>query len=172
MEIRDTYTRKDGKEFSFIYHENDPHKGVETHQLRAVHGFCFTLEGQMILVNHPTSGWIPPGGGVEKDEHINDAVIREVLEETNMKVLHKEYLGSVDYPDDGQRHVRFFCLVKPLGPFVSDPDGDIEEIKEVDPFLDDIKNHFDWGPAGDRLMKLSRDMFSEFKKQNKNNIWK
>lgn len=164
MKITGIHVGKSGIETRYTYHEEDPHTSKETIRLAVVHGFCFTTEGKMVLVNHPKSGWVPPGGGVESDENIFDAVEREVLEETNMKVLHKEYIGSVDFEFNNERHVRFFCIVEPLGPFIGDPNGEIEEIKEIDFLDEDMKKHFDWGPAGERLMAVARELFLKHKK--------
>ena len=49
---------------------------------------------KMVVVYSEDKGyWAPPGGGIEKGETVEEAVIREVREETNMKVLHQELIG-------------------------------------------------------------------------------
>src|SRR3990167_10027076 len=98
--------------------------------------------------------WTPPGGGIEKGETYVEALIREVKEETNMKVLHQELIGFIDvYETDRTiRQTRSFCVVEPYGDFVSDPDdGEITEIKLIDP--KDYKKYFDWGAIGDRIVE-------------------
>jgi hypothetical protein len=42
-------------------------------------------------------------------------------------------------------------MVEPYGPFTSDPDGDVTEIRLIDPA--DYKKYFDWGEVGERIME-------------------
>mgnify|MGYP001324822756 CR=1 FL=1 len=41
-------------------------------------------EGQFLLVNAPDRGWEVPGGGVEADENLLEALAREIAEETGV----------------------------------------------------------------------------------------
>ncbi len=44
-------------------------------------------DGRVLLVNHPRyQKWIPPGGHIELDEQPEEAVIREIAEETGLDV--------------------------------------------------------------------------------------
>lgn len=70
--------------------------------------------------------WMLPGGGLENQETIEECIIREVKEETNLDVEIKDIL--FDTPGTGidvyKRHVTFLCEVK---------DGSFEKIgKETD----------------------------------------
>ena len=58
------------------------------------------------------------------------------------------------------RQVRMFCIVEPYGDFVSDPDGDVTEIKLIDP--KDYKQYFDWGEIGDRIVERAVEMKKEY----------
>ena len=50
-------------------------------------GFFIVFEGKVLLVNHPRySKWIPPGGHIELDEDPEEALFREIKEETGLKV--------------------------------------------------------------------------------------
>ncbi|MEK9182338.1 MAG: NUDIX hydrolase [Patescibacteria group bacterium] len=152
MEIKSVISHK-GKIFSIMYREDNPLNGLEGKILQGVHAFCF-CDGKLVVVYADNKGyWTPPGGGIESGESIEEAVIREVREETNMKVLHQELIGYQDIHEDGRivRQTRSFCIVNPIGDFVSDPDGDITEIKLIDP--KDYKKYFDWGVVGDRVME-------------------
>lgn len=163
MEIKSTLTNSKGKVIKVIYREDDPLKNLEGKILQAVHAFCFYGE-KMIVVHSPEKGyWTPPGGGIEPGETIEEAVEREIKEETNMKVLHQELIGYQDIyePNRIVRQTRSFCLVEPYGDFISDPDGDITEIKLIDP--KDYKQYFDWKIIGDHLIKRALEIKEKIK---------
>ncbi len=90
---------------------------------------------------------------MEEGETIGAAVIREVQEETNMKVLKQQLVGYQDIFEPGRvvTQTRSVCLVEPYGEFVSDPAGDITAIKLIDP--KDYKQYFDWGVIGNHVME-------------------
>ncbi len=52
--------------------------------------------------------------------------------------------------------LRFVCKVVPFGPFVSDPPGDIVEIKLIYPV--EVKQYFDWGSIGDRIIERAVEL--------------
>ncbi|MCX6716000.1 MAG: NUDIX domain-containing protein [Candidatus Taylorbacteria bacterium] len=138
---------------SLIYREDDPLMNLSGRVLQAVHAFCF-CGGKLVVVYAAKKGyWTPPGGGIEPGETYEEAVVREVKEETNMKVLSQRLIGYQDIyePNRIMRQTRSVCIVEPYGPFVSDPDGDITEIKLIDPA--DYKKYFDWGEVGERIME-------------------
>lgn len=68
-----------------------------------------------------------PGGEVEKNEGIHDALFREVEEETGLRVnVVKEYLGSFDYDSEKGRTRVFNYLVEvaePIEPKLSEHDA-------------------------------------------------
>jgi ADP-ribose pyrophosphatase YjhB (NUDIX family) len=153
MEIKSSLTNRSGQKLDLIYREDDPLKDLEGKILQAVHAFCF-YDGKLVVVYASEKGyWAPPGGGIEPGETYEEAVIREVKEETNMKVLNQQYFGYQDIyePDRIVRQTRSFCMVEPYGPFTSDPDGDVTEIRLIDPA--DYKKYFDWGEVGERIME-------------------
>ena len=159
MEIKSTLTNHSGQIFDVLYKEDDPMKNLDGKVLQGVHGYCF-CDGKMVVVYSPKKGyWTPPGGAIEAGETYEEAIIREVKEETNMKVLKQELIGYQDIyePNHIVRQTRSFCFVEPYGPFVSDPDGDITEIKLIDP--KDYKKYFNWGEIGDRIMEQAMIMF-------------
>ena len=166
MQIKSKLTNRLGQLLDYIYYEElDPNQNLEDKILWIVHGFCFCGD-KMVLVKHPKTGWMPAGGHIEEGESVEEAVIREVLEETNMKVLHQELIGFIDVyePDKTVRQTRSFCFVEPYGDFVSDPDGEIMEIKLIDP--KDYKQYFDWKETGDRIMQRALEMLKEYNEKN------
>ncbi len=157
--LTSTFINKQGETLTVNYHESNPLENLTDKIMQGVHAFCiiksYDLEtnGKMVLVLHPKSGWVPPGGGIEQGESFEEATVREVREETNMRVLSQRLIGFQDIQEATRtvRQMRSFCIVEPYGDFESDPDGEIMEIKLIDP--KDHKQYFDWGPIGDRIME-------------------
>src|SRR5262245_56314746 len=53
----------------------------------SVTGLIFDDEGRVLLVQHANGGvWLLPGGAIDPDETPQDAVVREVWEETGLDV--------------------------------------------------------------------------------------
>jgi 8-oxo-dGTP diphosphatase len=50
-------------------------------------------EGKILLVRGPRRGWEYPGGQVEEGESIRDAVVREVKEETGIRIEVTKFCG-------------------------------------------------------------------------------
>ncbi|HEY4518692.1 MAG TPA: NUDIX hydrolase [Candidatus Paceibacterota bacterium] len=156
MEIKSELTNKSGQIIKVVYREADPNVDLGEARLQGVHAFCFCGDKMLVVYAKNKGYWTPPGGGREPRETYQEAVVREVKEETNMRVIHQELIGYQDvYELDGRvnRQVRSFCIVEPYGEFTHDPDGDITEIKLIDP--QDYKKYFDWGEIGERIMQVA-----------------
>jgi len=158
MEIKSTLINRSGETLDVVYREDDPLKDCEDKVLQGVHAYCFYGDQFVVVYADSKRYWTPPGGGIEEGEHYEQATVREVLEETNMKVLEQHLLGYQDVYEPHQitRQTRSFCRVEPLGEFESDPDGEITEIKLIDP--DEYKQYFDWGEIGDYIMRRALEM--------------
>lgn len=157
MEINSQFEYR-GKTYKSHWVESDPNMNLDNVVLHGVHAVCFCGDKMVVVFDPKKNEWTPPGGGIESGETWQEATIREVKEESNMKVLYIECIGYQDAWDaktgDSKklgREARPFCIVKPYGEFVSDPDDDIGEIKLIDP--KDYKKYFDWGEVGDRMMQ-------------------
>jgi len=137
-----------------IYRDIDSLDELDGRKVNGVHGFCFCGDKLVIVYSDAKGYWTPPGGGVEPGETVEEAVVREVLEETNMRVIEQKPIGTLEVfePEQTKFQVRLVCIVEPVGPFVADtdPEGDITEIKLIDP--KDIKQYFDWGEVGDHVL--------------------
>ncbi len=61
---------------------------------------------EILLVPHMQDGkvtcWYPPGGGVDYLETVEDAAVREFLEETGLQVELVESLGYIQFIDEDQ----------------------------------------------------------------------
>lgn len=162
MQYKTKFINRSGQELDLIYYEGvDPMQDLEGKVFQAAHAFCF-YNNKLVLVRHKDHGWQPPGGGIEEGETYEQATVREVQEETNMKVLYQELVGFVDIYEPKRiiRQTRSFCMVEPYGDFVADPDEDITEIKLINP--KDYKKYFDWGDNGDLLIKKVFEMKNKY----------
>lgn len=83
-------------------------------------------ENKILLMHRKKEGreyWVFPGGGVEKDETPEQAVKREVLEETSLKVTECDY--SFDYLGENKvANPVFVCKVENGGPKLGGPEAE------------------------------------------------
>ncbi len=160
MEIKSTLINKAAEELTVIYRDIDSSSGLEGRKVSGVRAYCFLGNKLVIVCAGAKGAWTPPGGGVEDGESYEQAVVREVLEETNMKVIKQAVLGYQDITEKDRiiTQTRSVCIVEPYGEFVSDPDEDITEMRLIDPA--EYKEYFDWGVVGDHLMKRALELKS------------
>ncbi|MFA6797547.1 MAG: NUDIX domain-containing protein, partial [Candidatus Paceibacterota bacterium] len=142
----------------YVYRDLDSTDEIKDKKVKGVHAYCF-CDNKLVIVYAEAKGtWTPAGGSVEEGESVEYAVEREVHEETNMKVLKQQIIGyqEIFEPNRTVIQTRSICVVEPYGPFISDPDGDITEIKLIDP--KDYKQYFDWGEIGDHIMQRTLEI--------------
>ncbi len=169
MDIQSTLTNRSGQKLNTEYREDtNPTENLEKIILQGVHAYCF-YKNKLVVVYAKKKGiWTPPGGGIELGETYEEATIREVMEESNMKVLYQELIGFLDVsePERVVRQVRSMCIVEPYGDFIADMDAeaDITEMKLIDP--KDYKQYFDWGEVGDRIMQRAIELKNVYLKKN------
>ena len=147
-----------GSEYKLVWHDCDSFDEIKDKKLQQSYGVCFYKD--KLVVTRGSGGWNLVGGHIEKGETPEVALEREMQEETNMRVLKQIPIGyqevinpheTVDY------QLRSFCLVEPIGEFISDPAGSVIEIRMIDP--KDYKKYFDWGKIGDRIMEKAMKIF-------------
>lgn len=155
MEIKSTIKSRLSGIVPVVYRDIESLEELDGRTVHGVHAYCFCGDELVIVYSDMKGYWTPPGGGVEQGETIEDAVVREVLEETNMRVLKQRIIGYQDISDPHRvtTQTRSVCIVEPVGPFVADvdPEGDVTEIKLIDP--KDIKKYFDWGEVGEHILE-------------------
>lgn len=168
MEIKTQIIDQGGKVFEATYKDEDPNSNLGESILHGSHALCF-CDGKLLVVRNKLYGWGAPGGTVETGENYTETIAREIEEESNMRVIHQKPIGYLDVWFDDEkvmsRQARSFCIVEPLGEFDSDPDGDIFEIKLIDP--KDYREYIRWGEIGDHLMERATEMLE--KQTNGNN---
>lgn len=88
--------------------------------LRVSAGVVIT-DGQEIILGHPTNGitWDIPKGGVDPGETHAQAAVREVQEETGLKIREKDLVHLGVYPYSSEKKVSMFVLRVPKLPDVS-----------------------------------------------------
>ncbi len=147
----------------YTYRDLDSLDEIKDKKVDGVHAYCFCGDKLVLVYAEKKGYWTPAGGAIELGESIEEAVIREVKEETNMKVLKQKIIGYQEVIEPDRIHIqtRSICIVEPYSPFASDPDGDITEIKLID--HKDYKKYFDWGEVGDYIMQRALELFKKLK---------
>lgn len=145
MTINDSMIHR-GKKYNLVWHDIDDFNKLIGKKLQQSYGVCFYKN--KLVITRGSGGWNLVGGHIEKEETPQVALVREVLEEANMKVLKQIPIGyqEVVKPDGTSDYqLRSFCIVEPIGEFVSDPADSVTEIKLIDPtviFCDKIHTFF------------------------------
>ena len=162
MEIKSTLKSRLSGVVPVTYRDIESFEELGNRTVHGVHAFCFVGDELVIVYSEMKGYWTPPGGGVEPSETAEEAIVREVLEETNMRVLKQRVIGyqEVSEPHRLAVQVRAVCIVEPVGPFVADADSSdgegVTEIKLIDPT--NIKEYFDWGEIGDHLLQRALEL--------------
>jgi 8-oxo-dGTP diphosphatase len=165
MEIKTKIIRPDAS-FDVVYKDIEDESDLGDRKVQGVHAYCFYKDKLVVVHTAKKKTWTPPGGGVEKGETTREAVVREVQEESNMRVLKQRYIGFQDIyePQGMTTQTRSVCLVEPYGDFMEDPDGgEITEMKLIDP--KDYKEYFDWGEIGDHIMKRALEIKAQMERE-------
>jgi len=144
-----------GKKYPLIYEDKDDFKDLPYEKCTQVYGVCFYKDKVVLGFSRTMKKWSLLGGTIEPGEKIEDTLLREVKEESNMEVLKYWPIGYQKLTDDSNYQLRYACVVVPYGPFVSDPDASddhgVDRITLINP--KDFKKFIDWGKIGDRLIK-------------------
>jgi len=121
---------KTGQPVHAYYEEVDDFSHLPQDKIKSVCAFCY-MDNKFLIVKNE-GRWEPIAGHVEPREKANEALVREVKEESNMRILKFFPVGFQYHHEEGFYQTRYFCLVEPYGPFISDPDGDVTEIKLIE----------------------------------------
>ena len=80
-------------------------------------------ENKILLIHRFKNGdeyWVIPGGGVEDKESLEEALKREVREETSLDLVSFELLGSNKH--EGHLHYFYKCELAPGKPNIGGPE--------------------------------------------------
>jgi 8-oxo-dGTP pyrophosphatase MutT (NUDIX family) len=160
MNLTSKWIKEDGTEFVFEYQDMDSFDELDKTKCTQTYGVCFYNDKMIVGYNKVDKSWSLVGGTIEKGETFEETLRREIKEEANMEILSFLPIGyqkaSSSRDNDFVYQLRYVCLVKPFGPFISDPAGAITEIKLIDP--KDYRQYFDWGEVGDRIIKRALEL--------------
>lgn len=157
-----SYKDINGDIHKLTYYELANYDRLDLNKVKQVQGVCFYQDQMVIVLNGKKKTWGLAGGTPEEGESIEQALGREVQEESNMQVLRWRPIGVQEVTDpDGSVYyqLRVACKVKPLGDFVSDPGHTITEMKLIDP--KDYKEYFDWGEIGEKIINRANQVKSK-----------
>ena len=108
---------------------------------------CLIQDGNKVLlqnrVKEDWKGYTLPGGHVEAGESFVDAVVREMKEETGLKILSPKLVGIKQFPiTNGRYIVLLFKATEFTGTVISSDEGemtwiDIDKLSEVN-VVDDL----------------------------------
>ena len=103
---------------------------------------CMVRDGDRVLVmdrkKEDWPGITFPGGHVEVGESFTEAVIREVKEETSLRIVSPQICGMKDWMEDDIRYVVLFYKTEKFeGDLISSEEGEVwwQDLKEL-PNLD------------------------------------
>jgi len=89
---------------------------------------------KVLLIHRKKEGmeyWVFPGGSIEEGEEKDEAIKREVFEETSLKVINCHY--SFDYRDEkGEHHPVFLCEVGNGKPKIAEGTPEAKKQSEED----------------------------------------
>lgn len=119
-------------------------------------------------VKNDWRGYTLPGGHIEKDESIVDAVIREMKEETGLTILNPKLCGVKQFPIEGGRYIVFlFSADKFTGEVISSEEGNMHWVKKDELSKVNLVNDFN-----ELLQVIIDDNFNEFQYVIEDNEWK
>jgi len=138
---------------------SDNFSDLPQEKIGAVCAFCY-YDGKFILVKNGGL-WQPVAGHVEEGETAEQALTREIKEESNTQLLKSYPLGYFYVSTDDYYSTWYLCEVIPYGPFVSDPDGGVTEIIFVD--FNEITKYLAPDDIGNLLLKRCEEVWRNMK---------
>ncbi len=160
MNITEEYIGFSKVKYILDYFDADTFDHLEYAKCRQAYGVCFYGDEIVIGYGGNKKAWGLIGGTIEEGETYEQTLKREIQEESNMEVLSCAPIGYQKMTDtrDGTfiYQLRYACIARPYGPFVSDPAGGVTEIKIINP--NEYKTYFNWGKIGERIISRAMEL--------------
>jgi ADP-ribose pyrophosphatase YjhB (NUDIX family) len=162
MEIKDRINYE-GKNYHVTYTDADTFRDLPYDKINQHYGVCFFDDKIVVGWNEKKQHWSLIGGKIEPQETVDDTLVREVREESNMKVRWHQPIGYQQVTaEDGSfvYQLRSCCVVEPMGAFVNDPAGHVTKILLIDP--EEWDSYIDWGVIGKRILARALEIKSRY----------
>lgn len=108
---------------SYVFKTASSYAGLEP--ITQAYGVCLNEKNEVLLQKHPTRPWNIPGGKPEPGETYEQALIREVYEETNVRVDQPRLFGYQEVWVEGKikcYQLRYIARVTAIDERQPDPD--------------------------------------------------
>lgn len=157
-----TYTGNSGVKYIFEYYDSDSFDHLPKNSIKQCYAVAFHGDKFLVVNNIEKPGsYTLIGGSAEEGENPDDTIVREIKEESNMKVFDYKLIGYQKVTDtrgieEPSYQLRYFARVEPYGDFVADPAVKVTEVIECT--KDDYKKYFDWGEIGERIINRALEM--------------
>lgn len=100
----------------------------------SVAGLVSNDNGEILLINSPRRGWEYPGGMVEPGETFQDALIREIKEETGVDVEITGFIGLCKNVEKDVVNIDFSCRYLKGELTTSNESSEVMWVKKEDAF--------------------------------------
>ncbi|MBI2590596.1 MAG: NUDIX hydrolase [Candidatus Blackburnbacteria bacterium] len=123
-----------------------------------VYGVCFNDKNEILIARKVgEEKWIIPGGHPERDETIEQALKREMVEEADIRVKNIKLIGAQKVYPEGEPdkyfyQVRCICKVDKVLPQTTDPDDGVSWERKFVP-ASEITSYVKWGTTGNAMFK-------------------
>ncbi|MHA1381960.1 MAG: NUDIX hydrolase [Candidatus Helarchaeota archaeon] len=146
----------------FILKWKDSNNFSNLKNMTQSYGFIFDNLGRLLIVN-PGRGWRLPGGGIEKNESPEEALIRECEEEADVEIFNiipLGYIQAVGIKDGFEKDlIRFAARIKKIKKQTKDPaENIINQRKFIKP--EEFLNYCPWGKIGEMQLKKAIKIIS------------
>lgn len=164
--ISSNLTDSKGNSYRVEYFDADTFDNLPIERCKQCYGVCFYQDKMVIGFGGMKKGWGLIGGSVEPGETLIETLVREIKEESNMKIIRAVPVGYQKLsPQSGGEpfyQLRYAATVEPYGEFIGDSgegmsgEKAITDIKFIDP--KNYKDYFDWGEIGERIIERAVEL--------------